>query len=145
VTEPLDLAAIRAHASPPKRGMFLCPTCADNQIALCDEIERLRADNLERHRICGDLRAALAVRDQNRDELQYSSVKGKNPFKDKRVREAMQLAIDVQAIKSQVMRGLSVPTGVNLPISPDCLIIPDWCRRCLFSKNSAHFLRSRLP
>ena len=50
--------------------------------------------------------------DQYRDELQYSSVKGKNPFKDKRVREAIQLAIDVNAIKSQVMRGLSIPAGV---------------------------------
>jgi peptide/nickel transport system substrate-binding protein len=50
--------------------------------------------------------------DQYRDELQYSSVKGKNPFKDKRVREAIQLAIDVHAIKSQVMRGLSIPAGV---------------------------------
>jgi peptide/nickel transport system substrate-binding protein len=50
--------------------------------------------------------------DQYRDELQYSSVKGKNPFKDKRVREAFQLAIDLSAIKSQVMRGLSIPTGV---------------------------------
>ncbi|HET6264776.1 MAG TPA: ABC transporter substrate-binding protein, partial [Usitatibacter sp.] len=50
--------------------------------------------------------------DQWRDELQYSNVKGKNPFKDKRVREAFQLAIDVNAIKSSVMRGLSYPTGV---------------------------------
>jgi peptide/nickel transport system substrate-binding protein len=50
--------------------------------------------------------------DQWRDELQYSSVKGKNPFKDKRVREAFQGAIDVNAIKTQVMRGLSVPTAV---------------------------------
>jgi peptide/nickel transport system substrate-binding protein len=50
--------------------------------------------------------------DQHRDELQYSNVKGKNPFKDKRVRQAFQLAIDVNAIKTQVMRGLSIPTGV---------------------------------
>ncbi len=50
--------------------------------------------------------------DQNRDELLYSNVKGKNPFKDKRVREAFQLAIDVNAIKTQVMRGLSIPTGI---------------------------------
>ena len=50
--------------------------------------------------------------DQWRDELLYSNVKGKNPFKDKRVREAMQLAIDVNAIKTQVMRGLSIPTAV---------------------------------
>ena len=50
--------------------------------------------------------------DQGRDELLYSSVKGKNPFKDKRVREAFQAAIDLNAIKTQVMRGLSVPTAV---------------------------------
>ncbi len=50
--------------------------------------------------------------DQWRDELLYSNVKGKNPFKDKRVREAVQLAIDVQAIKTQVVRGLSIPTAV---------------------------------
>jgi peptide/nickel transport system substrate-binding protein len=50
--------------------------------------------------------------DQQRDELLYSNVKGKNPFKDRRVREAIQLAIDVNAIKTQVMRGLSIPTGV---------------------------------
>jgi peptide/nickel transport system substrate-binding protein len=50
--------------------------------------------------------------DQQRDELLYSNVKGKNPFKDRRVREAVQLAIDVNAIKAQVMRGLSIPTGV---------------------------------
>jgi peptide/nickel transport system substrate-binding protein len=50
--------------------------------------------------------------DQGRDELLYSNVKGRNPFKDKRVREAIQLAIDVNAIKTQVMRGLSVPAGI---------------------------------
>jgi peptide/nickel transport system substrate-binding protein len=50
--------------------------------------------------------------DQWRDELQYSNVKGKNPFKDKRVREAFQDAIDVNALKTTVMRGLSVPTAV---------------------------------
>jgi peptide/nickel transport system substrate-binding protein len=52
--------------------------------------------------------------DQARDELQYSDVKGKNPFKDRRVRLALYQAIDVQALKSQVMRGLSIPTGIAL-------------------------------
>jgi peptide/nickel transport system substrate-binding protein len=49
--------------------------------------------------------------DYARDELLYSNVKGKNPFRDVRVREAFMLAIDVDAIKTQVMRGLSTPTG----------------------------------
>jgi peptide/nickel transport system substrate-binding protein len=53
--------------------------------------------------------------DQNRDELLYSDVKGKNPFKDKRVRMAMYQAVDINAIKTSVMRGLSVPTAINLP------------------------------
>jgi peptide/nickel transport system substrate-binding protein len=49
--------------------------------------------------------------DQQRDELQYSNVKGKNPFKDLRVRQALYHAIDIEGIKRAVMRGLSDPTG----------------------------------
>jgi peptide/nickel transport system substrate-binding protein len=49
--------------------------------------------------------------DQQRDELQYSSVKGKNPFKDVRVRQALYHAIDIEGIKRAVMRGLAEPTG----------------------------------
>jgi peptide/nickel transport system substrate-binding protein len=59
--------------------------------------------------------------DQKRDELKYSNVKGKNPFKDVRVREAFQKAIDLQVIKDRVMRGASVPSG--LMISP--LLMPE--------------------
>ena len=53
--------------------------------------------------------------DQFRDELLYSSVKGKNPFKDKRVRQAFYQAIDIEAIKTKTMRGNSLPTGANTP------------------------------
>jgi peptide/nickel transport system substrate-binding protein len=53
--------------------------------------------------------------DQARDELLYSNVKGKNPFKDKRVRQAFYQAIDVNALNKTVMRGLSIPTAINLP------------------------------
>jgi peptide/nickel transport system substrate-binding protein len=49
--------------------------------------------------------------DQWRDESPYTNVKGKNPFKDKRVRQAMYQAIDIEAIRRSTMRGLSVPTG----------------------------------
>lgn len=52
--------------------------------------------------------------DQARNELLYSDVKGKNPFKDKRVRMALYQAIDIKALNSSVMRGLSVPTGIPL-------------------------------
>src|SRR6187455_2328452 len=53
--------------------------------------------------------------DQGRDELLYSNVKGRNPFKDKRVRQALYQAIDIEALKTQTMRGLAQPTGVILP------------------------------
>ena len=49
-------------------------------------------------------------------ELPDSNIKGKNPFKDKRVREAMHRSIDVEAIKRTVMRGQSFPT--NLMVAP---------------------------
>ena len=53
--------------------------------------------------------------DQARDELAYSTVKGRNPFKDVRVRKALYQAIDIEAIRTQVMRGLSLPTGLLQP------------------------------
>jgi peptide/nickel transport system substrate-binding protein len=45
-------------------------------------------------------------------ELRSSNVKGKNPFQDKRVRQAINMAIDLNAIQKIVMRGFSVPAGV---------------------------------
>ncbi len=45
--------------------------------------------------------------DYARDELKYSDVKGKNPFRDLRVRQAIRYAIDLKAIQSKVMRGLA--------------------------------------
>jgi peptide/nickel transport system substrate-binding protein len=48
-------------------------------------------------------------------ELKTSNVKGKNPFADKRVRQAINMAVDREAIKRAVMRGQSVPAGVIAP------------------------------
>ena len=59
-----------------------------------------------------ELRTIFLNMDQMRDELLYSSVKGKNPFKDARVRKAFYQAIDIEAIKSRVMRGLSAPSAI---------------------------------
>jgi peptide/nickel transport system substrate-binding protein len=56
-----------------------------------------------------ELRTMLFFIDQLRDELIDSSVKGKNPFKDVRVRQAMAMAIDAESMSRQVMRGVSVP------------------------------------
>jgi peptide/nickel transport system substrate-binding protein len=66
-----------------------------------------------------ELRTIFVNMDQSRDELLESNVKGKNPFKDKRVRQALYQAIDMDAIKSRIMGGTSniaaimVAPGVN--------------------------------
>ena len=59
-----------------------------------------------------ELRTIFLGMDQKRDELLYSSVKGKNPFKDKRVRQAFYEAIDINGIQRTVMRGASRPTAL---------------------------------
>ena len=59
-----------------------------------------------------ELRTIFLGMDQKRDELLYSSVKGKNPFKDHRVRQAFYQAIDEEAIKEKIMRGAATPTGL---------------------------------
>jgi peptide/nickel transport system substrate-binding protein len=48
-------------------------------------------------------------------ELSSSSTKGKNPFADLRVRKAMNMAIDVNAITQRIMRGLAQPAGTLVP------------------------------
>ncbi|WP_421992690.1 ABC transporter substrate-binding protein [Roseococcus sp.] len=58
-----------------------------------------------------ELRTIYLGMDQNRAELLKSDVRGRNPFQDVRVRRAMYQAIDIQAIRSRVMRGQSRPTG----------------------------------
>jgi peptide/nickel transport system substrate-binding protein len=58
-----------------------------------------------------ELRTIFVNMDQKRDELLESNVKGKNPFKDKRVRQAVYQAIDMNAIKERVMGGTSHIAG----------------------------------
>ncbi len=62
-----------------------------------------------------ELRVIFLGMDQKRDELQFSSVKGKNPFKDKRVRQAFYQAIDVDGIAKTVMRGAAIPIAEMFP------------------------------
>jgi len=61
-----------------------------------------------------ELRTIFLGMDQMRDELLYSNVKGKNPFKDIKVRKAFYQAIDMEAIKKKVMRGLSTPSAIMI-------------------------------
>src|SRR5438874_836750 len=78
------------------------------------DVERLRKEPnlkiLDGH----EVRTIFIGLDQHNDELKYASVKGKNPFKDVRVRRALNMAVDREAIRKVTMRGLSIPAGIMI-------------------------------
>jgi peptide/nickel transport system substrate-binding protein len=59
-----------------------------------------------------ELRTIFLGMDQQRDELLYASVKGRNPFKDLRVRQAFYQAIDIEDIRRRVMQGAANPAAL---------------------------------
>ncbi len=61
-----------------------------------------------------EVRTIFLGMEQAGDELKYSDVKGKNPFKDRRVRLAVYQAIDIDGIARKVMRGASKPTALMI-------------------------------
>jgi peptide/nickel transport system substrate-binding protein len=61
-----------------------------------------------------ELRVIFLGFDQAREELLKSNVKGKNPLKDVRVRRAFLQAIDIEAIKTRVMRGQATPDALMI-------------------------------
>ncbi|MCE2970119.1 MAG: ABC transporter substrate-binding protein [Burkholderiales bacterium] len=78
------------------------------------DVARLAADGKLKVMQGPELRTIFLGMDQSRNELLFSSVKGKNPFKDKRVRQAFYQAIDINAIQKAVMRGASTPTALMI-------------------------------
>ena len=80
------------------------------------DVERINASANAQVLQGPELRTIFLGFDQYRDELKYSNVKGKNPFKDVRVRKAFYLAIDENAIADKVMRKAATPSA--LMISP---------------------------
>jgi peptide/nickel transport system substrate-binding protein len=76
------------------------------------DVDRVRADPKLQVIQGPELRTIYLGFDHFRDELLTSDVKGKNPFKDHRVREAIYRAIDIAAIRHTVMRDTSWPAGM---------------------------------
>jgi len=76
------------------------------------DVARLRSDPKLKILDGLEVRTIYIALDLGSPELKYSSVKGKNPFADKRVREALSIAIDREAIKRNTMRVLSIPAGI---------------------------------
>ncbi|WP_426959057.1 ABC transporter substrate-binding protein [Muricoccus radiodurans] len=104
------------------------------------DTERLsRQQNIRIHQQA-ELRTVFLGFDQARDELLKSDVRGRNPFRDVRVRRAFQQAIDLEAIRTRIMRGQSRPSalmygpGVNGYVPAEDRIVrpdPDGARRLL--------------
>ena len=76
------------------------------------DVTRLRSDPKLKVLDGHEVRTIFIGMDQHNPELLYSNIKGKNPFKDVRVRKALNLAVDREAIKRVTMRGLSIPAAI---------------------------------
>jgi peptide/nickel transport system substrate-binding protein len=80
-----------------------------------DELDRVRDVPGLRLAQTREPRTIFLGMDQGSAELRSSDVRGRNPFRDERVRRALYQAIDVEAIRREVMRGFSRPTAVLVP------------------------------
>ncbi len=100
------------------------------------DVERVRSASTLKVLQGPELRVIFLGMDQKRDELLYSNVKGKNPFKDKRVRQAFYQAIDIDAIKRTVMRGASTPIALMFPPEVNGFA-PDLAKRLPFDTDAS--------
>jgi peptide/nickel transport system substrate-binding protein len=78
------------------------------------DVARLSKDARLRVLEGAENRTIFIAYDVGSNELKYSDVKGRNPFKDLRVRRALNMAVDREAIKRVTMRGLSIPAGLMI-------------------------------
>jgi len=109
------------------------------QPAPVQDVERLKQDSNLTVLQGPELRTIFLGMDQKRDELLFSNVKGKNPFKDRRVRQAFFQAIDIEAIKTRIMRGAATPT--NLMVGPGVNgFLPDQNKRAAYDPEAARKL-----
>ena len=78
------------------------------------DLERIKATEGLEVKTAAQIRSIFFGFDVASDDLRTASVEG-NPFQDPKVREAMNLAIDKDAIQRVVMEGLSYPTAMITP------------------------------
>lgn len=76
------------------------------------DLERLAQDKRLKVVNGPEVRTIFLAPDMGSAELKHSNVKGRNPFADKRVRQALSLAIDRTAIQRSIMRGQSLPAAL---------------------------------
>lgn len=128
----IDTATFQVIANPSTRVAALI----SGEVDMIDGVPPQDADRIEKadglHIVASsDLRTVYLQMDVDRDELIYGEADG-NPFKNPKVREAMSLVIDTDAIQKKIMRGYSTPVGLpigkevtgstdalNTPVRPD--------------------------
>ncbi|MDP3619418.1 MAG: ABC transporter substrate-binding protein [Ramlibacter sp.] len=82
-----------------------------------DDLERLKKDPKLNVVAKASNRVIYVALDQNGEQTPgIQGTNGKNPFLDKRVREAMSLAIDRQALVDRIMGGVATPAAQLLPL-----------------------------
>ncbi|QDY70507.1 ABC transporter substrate-binding protein [Qingshengfaniella alkalisoli] len=74
------------------------------------DLERLEANDSLEVKVSPTLRVNMFSLNMD-DELNAGNVDGKNPLQDVRVRQAMMMALDREAITQKIMRGMSEPAN----------------------------------
>ncbi len=76
------------------------------------ELDRLASTPGVRLEQTMEFRTIFFGLNQGSPELHSSNIKGRNPFADLRVRLAVYRAIDIDAIRTGIMRGYAIPAGM---------------------------------
>lgn len=103
------------------------------------DVERLKKDPRLTVLQIADLGQQYFTFDQARDELLHGDLKDRNPFKDRRVRQAVYHAINVDLIVDKVLRGQAVPTGAFLSSRVDG-VPPELDKRLPYDPKAAKAL-----
>jgi peptide/nickel transport system substrate-binding protein len=103
------------------------------------DVSRLKQEGRFKLEQVTDIGTQFLGFDQSRDELQFSDVKGRNPFKDLRVRRAFYQAIDIGAIVAKVLRGQATATGSYVSRLQDGYV-PELDRRLAYDPAAARAL-----
>ena len=78
------------------------------------DLARLKADKALKVSAVDDIGTQYFALDQHSADLGGGDLKGRNPFKDLRVRRAVYHAINIELIVGKVLRGQATPTGAFL-------------------------------